>query len=93
VQTNDLFFAPATMGIALFNAGTPVQGNVTAQVMLWDAGTEENQFPGVGPDQAPRQAAANTGAVDTTALVRLDSDTYSYPATSALVRVSITPVP
>lgn len=93
VQTNDLFFAPGTMGIPLFNSGTPVQGDVTAQVQLWDAGTEENQFPGAGPDQAPRQAAANTGAADATAMVRLVADAFAYPPTNALVRVTITPMP
>ena len=36
-------------------------------VALWDAGTEKNEVPGVGPNQAPRQAAPNTGGNDGTA--------------------------
>lgn len=62
-QSNDLFYAPAMdTGIPLFNGNTPVTGDVTDQVTLWDTGTEVNQEPGVGPDQAPRQMAKNTGA-------------------------------
>ena len=42
--------------IALFDAaGKPVQGDMTAQLALWDAGTEVNEEPGLGPNQGPRQ--------------------------------------
>ena len=90
VQSNDLFYAPDGAGIALFHSdGTPVSGDVTAQVMLWDAGTEVNQEPGVGPDQAPRQAGPNTGP-DEGGAVQIVSDEFSYPDTSATIRVTIT---
>ena len=59
-QSNDLFYANDA-GIALFNAkGKPVGGDITSRLILWDAGTEMNQEPGVGPDQAPRQKSPNT---------------------------------
>ena len=52
-QSNDLFYAPAK-AIDLFDAkGMPATGDVTSLVQLWDAGTEVNQAPGIGPDQAP----------------------------------------
>ncbi|MRH99379.1 hypothetical protein GH721_02440 [Kriegella sp. EG-1] len=41
VVSNDWFFAPKAEGIALFDDGMPVTGNVTDQVYLWDAGVEE----------------------------------------------------
>ena len=89
VQSNDLFYAPDGAGIALFNSdGTPMSGDVTALVMLWDAGTEVNQEPGVGPDQAPRQAGPNTGPAEGGA-VQIVSDEFSYPDTSATIRVTI----
>ena len=92
VQSNDLFYGPDGAGIALFNAdGTPVAGDVTSQVMLWDAGTEINQAPGFGPDQAPRQAGPNTGA-DENGPVQLVADGFSYPDTAGVIRVTITPV-
>ena len=92
VQSNDLFYAPDEMGIAVFNAfGGAISGDITSQVMLWDAGTEVNQQPGVGPDQAPRQAGANTGA-DENGNVQIVNDGYSYPSISEAIRVSITMV-
>ena len=45
--SNDLFFAPANPGITLYNAdGTPVTGDVSSQIKLWDNGTRVNQAPG-----------------------------------------------
>ena len=90
VPSNDLFYAPDENGIALYGAdGSPVSGDVTSQVMLWDAGTEENQEPGVGPDQAQRQSGADTGMADPNTAVRMVSDAFTYPATEEVVRVTI----
>ncbi len=33
-------------GIDLYSGEMPVMGEITSQVMLWDAGTEANQMPG-----------------------------------------------
>src|SRR5262245_24692281 len=45
-QSNDLFYAPREEGIALFDAsGKPVAGDITSQILLWDAGTEVNEEP------------------------------------------------
>lgn len=45
--SNDLFFAPENPGINLYKAdGTPVTGDVSAQIKLWDNGTRVNQAPG-----------------------------------------------
>ena len=66
VQSNDLFYAPREEGIALFDAsGNPVAGDITSQIMLWDAGTEVNEEPGLGPNQAPLQPAPHTGPRET----------------------------
>ncbi len=93
-QSNDLFFAPDEAGIALFDAdGNPVSGDVSDQVELWDAGTERNQPIGLGDQQAPRQAAPNTGVAGM-GIVRLASDLndgLSYPAATEIVSVSLTP--
>jgi hypothetical protein len=42
---------------------------------LWDVGPEMNEAPGVGPNQAPRQTAPNTGPADPNNKVRRYSDT------------------
>lgn len=90
-QSNDLFYAPAEPGIALFDAkGMPIAGDLTSKLVLWDAGTEVNQEPGVGADQAPRQPAPNTGAAER-GVVRPVKDSFAYPATKDVLRVTITP--
>lgn len=90
VPSNDLFYGPEERGIALWDgAGNPISGDVTDQIQLWDAGTEINQEPGVGPDQVQRQAGPNTGAADPNSLVRLVDDAFSYPAVSEVIRVTV----
>lgn len=46
--SNDLFFAPENPGIRLYNDdGSPLTGDVSGQVKLWDNGTRQNQEPGM----------------------------------------------
>ena len=90
-QSNDVFLAPRASGIELFNRdGRPVSGDATGAVVLWDAGTEVNQPPGAGVEQAPRQRAPNTGT-DENGVVHVLSDGYSYPVVANVVRVTIVP--
>lgn len=95
VQSNDLFFAPKAGGIPLFDTGgRAVHGKVTNQVALYDAGTERNQAPGIGPDQAPRQAKPNTGEAERAPidLVAYRHDGFTYPAVDSVIDVEIGPV-
>ncbi len=90
IPSNDLFLGPDEGGIPLWDSeGNPVTGDVTDQVLLWDAGTEANEEPGVGPNQAQRQAGADTGPADGDATVRLVNDGFTYPAVSDVIRVTI----
>jgi hypothetical protein len=91
-QSNDLFFATNENGIALFNGmGTPVAGSFTGLIQIWDAGTEVNQEPFVGSDQAPRQAEANTGEAEggTVRPIYLVEDGFNYPSVFSAIRVTI----
>jgi len=92
VQSNDLFYGFEDRGLRLHDEnGNPITGDVTAFVDLWDAGTEVNQEPGVGADQAPRQAGPNTGTTEN-GVVRLVSelgDGYVYPADEQVIRLSL----
>jgi hypothetical protein len=89
-QSNDLFYAPAKP-IELFNAkGAPLSGDITSRFMLYDAGTEADQEPGIGSDQAPRQKAPNTGANENS-VVRLAEQQAFYTKTVELFRITITP--
>lgn len=51
-----------------------------------------NQRPGTGSNQAPRQSGANTGD-DEMGTVHPVDDGFSYPSVSALVTVTVTPIP
>ena len=89
VQSNDLFYAPGEDGIALWDdGGAPIDGDITDQILLWDAGTEVNQAPGIGPDQAPRQSGTDTGA-DEDGPVQLVDDGFIYPDTDRVIRITI----
>ncbi len=92
VQTNDLFYAPEDTGIRLYDDnGVALTGDVTAQVLLWDAGTEVNEAPGTGPNQAPRQSGPDTGADENGVVLTIDevNDGYTYPAVAENIRLSI----
>ena len=91
-QSNDGFLAPNEYGIALFDMGAPVSGDVTDQTYYWDLGTERNQPIGEGSYQAPRQSEPNTGP-EGDGIVRLASDlddNFSYPTAADLVIVTLT---
>lgn len=79
-QSNDGFYAPGDTGIALFNGSTPIDGDVTSQVTLWDAGTEVNEQPGTSTSQAARQPGPNIGTAESQPIVpiadRKDGFTY-----------------
>ena len=91
VPSNDLFFAPDGRGLPLFDGETPISGDVTHGVSLWDAGTEENEEPGVGSHQPQRQMEAGAGT-DEGGVVRNVAgvaDGYDYPYVSEVVRVTV----
>lgn len=88
-QSNDLFYSN-DRPIALFAGDKPVSGDMTAQLSLWDAGTEVNEEPGLGPSQGPRQASPDAGVQEKNAIAHV-ADRYSYPKTGAVLRLTITP--
>lgn len=67
-MSNDWFYAPDVEGIALYTGnGSPVTGDITGQVMLWDAGTEEEN-PAAWATADPND---ENGADDDNTAVRL----------------------
>ncbi len=88
-QSNDLFYSPKE-ALDLFDKnGNPLSGDITDKLLLWDAGTEVNQAPGIGDEQAPRQKMANTGKAEN-GVVGVVKDGFTYPATKDVLRVTIT---
>jgi len=90
VQSNDLFIAPDGAGIPLFDdAADPIPTrDVTAMLSVWDSGTERNEAPGMGPNQAPRQSAANVGPAEGL-ISRFVNATRTLPGPSALVDITV----
>ncbi len=88
VQSNDWFYAPGPKGIALFENGRPIAGDVSAAFRLWDAGTEVNEPAGEGMYQAPRQKGKNMGPAEMGGVHEVGTDRLQGP----VIRVTITPV-
>ncbi len=86
-ESNDICFALADTGLPLFDGDQPISGLQTG-LRLIDVGTEVNQPPGLGDEQAPRQTDKNTGAAEN-GLVRTVDDPYDYGAASDLVQITI----
>jgi len=89
-QSNDWFYAPSHRGIDLFKNGKAISGDITSEFMLYDAGTEVNEEPGIGPNQAPRQSAPNTGPAEN-GKVHPAKESSFFNKTGQLFRVTITP--
>ena len=89
-QSNDWFYAPDESGIELFKDGKAINGDITSQIILWNAGTEVDQEPGIGSDQGPRQKAPNTGKAEN-GVVQKVQDRKSYSQASSVMRITVKP--
>ena len=83
--SNDLFFAPANPGIQVYDsAGNPIQGDVSAQVRLWDNGSRVNTAP--GPNVVHPGVARSKNIVE---VVGTDADGNTYLPASSLVKATL----
>jgi hypothetical protein len=79
-ESNDAFIATPPTGVRLLDPSgalrraLDVREDLMSTLATWDAGTEANEPPGVGLNQAPRQAATNTGPADPDDQIRLYAD-------------------
>jgi len=90
-MSNDWFFATRPEGIALFADGVPRTCDVTADVVLYDLGTEVDEELDVGPSTAPQQPAPDTGRLDRIGEVReVTLERYGVPEVLHL-RVTLEP--
>lgn len=86
--SNDLFFAPDNPGIRLYNDdGTPVTGDVSGQIKLWDNGTRKNQVPG---SAVTRPGTAEVTPKNIMEVSGTDSYGNVYLAASKLMKVMLT---
>lgn len=84
VQSNDLVYAPGDEGISLFNKYTPISGDITSTLLLWDAGTEVNEEPGFGSNQVMKQSAPNTGGTEHNPVEKVN-DSFTYPSVQSVI--------
>lgn len=89
-QSNDWFYSTPSQGISLFEKGKPISGNITSRFTLYDAGTEQDEEIGIGPNQGPRQKAVNTGA-DEHGVVHKPMQSVFFNKNAELFRVTISP--
>ncbi|MEN2399365.1 spondin domain-containing protein [Flavobacterium sp. MC2016-06] len=85
--SNDLFFAPANPGISLYKEdGTPIEGNVSSQIKLWDNGTRINQVPGLG---ATHPGVAESATKNIKEVNGTDDQGNTYASASAMMNASL----
>lgn len=95
VQSNDLFYAFPPEGLDLYDEnGNPTTGDVTDQIFLYDAGTEEDTAPGTGPNQKPAQdmTATNQGpdeGENVTLVSNAATNDFDYPDKTDVIQVTI----
>jgi hypothetical protein len=89
-QSNDWFYAPKRQGIDLFVNGKPLSGDITSSFMLYDAGTEKDEEPGVGPNQGPRQKDPNAGEPENGKVHAAKSSAF-FTRNGELFKVTIMP--
>jgi hypothetical protein len=100
-ESNDWFYATPSAGVPLFagdDGGTPISGDLTPQIGLWDAGTERDEVIGVGLNQAPRQGNPDTGALDEDSVIQavlvpgvmsMADFADSAPGTATVLKVTV----
>jgi hypothetical protein len=85
--SNDLFFAPENPGIKLYSDdGTPVTGDLSGEIKLWDNGTRVNQAPGMNVTHPGTAEAAPKNIREVNAV---DDYGNAYLAASQLMKVSL----
>ena len=96
IQSNDWFYTFSQGGMPLFKNGSPVNGDITNSILLYDVGSEVDQFPGAGLDQAIRQSGPDAGAEDENNVLRRlnfdDTDPFEIPPINQVVKVTVTPI-
>ncbi len=95
VQSNDWFYAFRNGGLQLFVGTTPISGNVTSELLLYDAGTEADEPAGMGTTQKPDQApmGMNIGPDDPINLVKIATEkhpSFVIPPTSSVIKITVT---
>ncbi len=95
IPSNDWFYTvfDSDSSLDLFDGGVPFSGDIAASnIAIYDAGTEADEEPGTGANQAQRQTGPNTGDLDpNTTVGTLTGRGQSADVTGSAILVTITP--
>lgn len=87
VESNDWFIG--LDNIDLYHDGSPISGDITHLLKLYDAGTEVDEYAGAGNKQAPRQAVPNTGLLENLLIEEETAAGSHVPGISDYIRITI----
>jgi len=92
--SNDWLFAPTGQGVEIFDAdGQPILGDITDQVYLWDAGTEEENpatFGGGSPEDRQDDDDNTVRVLNTDVSEYLSAELTNYDAATRTFTLRIT---
>jgi hypothetical protein len=92
-NSNDWFYAFGDGGLDLFDGDDAVDGDVTSKLQLYDAGTEQDEMPGLGTFQKPdHPTTINVGPVDAVNTIKVATSrhtTFIIPPTSGVIKVTV----
>ena len=92
--SNDWLFAPDGEGISIFDEnGDPIIGNITDQIYLWDAGTEEENpatFGGAGENERLDDDDNTVRVLETDVSDYLNAELTNYDAATRTFTLRIT---
>ena len=96
VQSNDWFYG---LDLALYDGENPIEGDVTDELVLYDAGTEKDARPGHGPEEPPGPVqkpvqdpmASNVGTDENEPIQRARKrhPDFTIPDTDEVIEVTI----
>lgn len=89
-ESNDMFYATESGGIALFERGAVRMADVTERIALFALGTEVDEPLGEGPNQPARQVTADAGTSEDGVVARVTS---GAPQPATVLRITIAPGP
>jgi hypothetical protein len=96
VQSNDWFYSFGNGGLPLFNGTTPVNGDMTSYLVLYDAGTELDEPPGLGNTQKPDQDPLDTNigpddSVNQVQPVETRHPGLTVPPVASVIKITVVP--
>ena len=93
-QSNDWFYAFSSGGLSLFNGDNPIDGDQSGHLILYDAGTELDEMPGLGVTQKPDHPntidVGPPDLVDTITNAMSRHTSFIIPATNSVIKITIT---